>query len=155
MALSSQGQRPVIILSLSDGSNDNFLTASLLGWGGSRSQPVSEMEEETVELQLWDTEGTDICSRLWFEFTNSQILSEDSIINIERDTRAPMNTKVLFAFSGGFSPKSIRKICTLHQYEFENLTAVFFTYSTLAKTLNSRLTYSYRRSFYLVNDLSP
>lgn len=32
-----------------------------------------------------------------------------------------MNTKVLFVFSGGFVPKSIRKICTLHQYEFENL----------------------------------
>lgn len=48
-------------------------------------------------------------------------LYEDSTINIERGTDPPMNTNILFAFRGGFAPKSIRKICTLHQYEFENL----------------------------------
>lgn len=32
-----------------------------------------------------------------------------------------MNTKALFAFGGGFAPKSIRKICTLHRYELEKL----------------------------------
>lgn len=80
--------------------------------------------EETVDLKLWYIDGIDICSRLWFEFANphySPSLSEDGIINIVSGTHAPMNTKVLFAFSGGFAPKSIRKICTLHQYEFENL----------------------------------
>lgn len=32
-----------------------------------------------------------------------------------------MNTKALFALGGGFAPKSIRKICTLHRYELEKL----------------------------------
>lgn len=47
--------------------------------------------------------------------------SEDSIINIVGGKYATVNTKALFAFSAGFVPKSIRKICTLHRYEFENL----------------------------------
>lgn len=124
----SWGQRAshhlVVILSLSDGGTANFLTTSLLGWKGSIRRPLSEMERKLLEPELCCIDGIDICSRLWFEFVNphySLSLSEDSIINIVRGIHAPMNIKVLFAFSGGFVPKSIGKICTLHQYEFENL----------------------------------
>lgn len=46
--------------------------------------------------------------------------SEDGVINIAGGCKyASMNTKALFAFGGGFAPKSIRKICTLHWYELE------------------------------------
>lgn len=102
------------------------ITSLLLPCRGGKGQEVGRVSdgEETVELELWYIDGIDICSGLWFEFANphySLSLSEDSIINIVRGTHAPVNTKVLFAFSGGFAPKSIRKICTLHQYESENL----------------------------------
>lgn len=67
--------------------------------------------------------------------------------------------KSCFAYSGGFALPSIRKICTLHRYEIENLALLksfFHLLSTLAKMLNSRLTYSVCLSFFLlVNDLSP
>lgn len=92
-------------------------------WGGKGQKSAGVRNgEETVALELY-TDGIDICSRLCFEFASphcSRSPSEDSIINIVGGAHAPMNTKVLFAVSGGFAPKSIRKICTLHRYEFEN-----------------------------------
>lgn len=147
----SRGQRPVIILSLSDGSSDNFLAASMLRWGGVKKSAGVRNGKECVELEPWYIDGIDICSRQWFEFVNphySLSLSEDSIINIVRGAHAPMNTKVLFAFSRGFAPKSIRKICTLHQYEFENLALLklsqcFSPTQHNNEIVSSRLTYSY------------
>lgn len=59
--------------------------------------------------------------------------------------------KSCFAYSGGFALPSIRKICTLHRYESENLALLklfFHLLSTLAKMLNSRLTYSECLSFF-------
>lgn len=72
----------------------------------------------------------------------------------------PWILKSCFAYSGGFAPPSIRKICTLHCYEIGNLALlkfgpIFHLLSTLVKMLNSRLTYSVCPSFLLVNDLSP
>lgn len=92
-------------------------------WGGKGQESVSVRNgEETVATELY-IDGSDICCRQRFEFAKPhccQSLSEDSVINIVGGTHALMNTKVLFTFSGGFPPKLIRKICTLHLYEFEN-----------------------------------
>lgn len=95
-------------MSLSDGSGDNFPTASSLRGGGGQKSASVRNGEETVAPVLY-TDGTDICSRLCFEFASphcSLSLSEDGIINIVGGTHAPMNTKVLFAFSGGFAPRN-------------------------------------------------
>lgn len=72
----------------------------------------------------------------------------------------PWIPKSFFAYSGGFAPPSISKICTLHRYEIENLALLklslfFYQLSTLAEMLNSRLTYSACIPFLLVNDLLP
>lgn len=119
--------------------------------------------EETAAPVLY-IDGTDIRHGLRFEFASPHCCpspSEDSVINIVGGAVAPMNTKVLLAYSGGFASPSISKICTLHQYEIENmallkLSLFFYQLSTLAKMLNSRLIYSVCLSlFLLVNDLLP
>lgn len=77
-----QGHRPVIILSLCDGSSDNFAIASMLGGEGSE---VRNREETAAPVLYID--GTDTCHELRFEFASPHCClspSEHSSINIGR-----------------------------------------------------------------------